>query len=292
MPTQSTASVVNKSTFIFLGFVMGINLLLAGCAALPKQPAVIDAKDFNKNIYNKIGLLVVRVGGVSYFGNSPIPVLFTRDYSKRIPEATYALGIPSAKDDVYIEGERLHEAIPTYPKFKLSPGIEFYKNITPRIYQTVSDALRDKGYVVSDVNKIALERGKLISEMKVDDIAALSMDSVDALLVFHYMDIGNMQQPLSKGFTKLIYTFTLFDTRTKAGLLFFKSSVNIFTTVQSDNDIKNDPELMKKIHYNEANNVVRLDFSEEELIGYFMKYLRVGSFEYGERWDGLNNIIP
>ena len=300
MLTNQKTAQKNKNGIKILSFTILIVLLITGCAIGPKLPSVMDKKDFIKEKYRKVGLLVVRVGNVTNI-DSPVPVLISTNYATRVPKASYSLGLPTALEDVYIDDEkRLHESLPTYPRLKAFPGIQFYKNLTPVIYQTVTTVLDEKGYSVIDIRKLAEKNKLLLSELTVAEILNMASTTTDAVLILHYRDVGDITggPRTSKGFSSLCYTFTMFDTKTKNSLLYFRqSSPNILDSMTTDNDIMNNTELKKKIH-SEDDGIknqkrITVHFSEEEIISFCMKYLRQGvKCCYNNQWEGLMEIIP
>lgn len=303
--------------------------ILLSCATT--SPPYEISKNYQKQKYQRIALLVVRVGNDSHLG-CPVPITVNTDYSTRKPKLdsefnSISPGQYVAKTDVYIEDEdRLRESLPAYPDYAgLRPAIrgswvaKYYKNITPQIYKAVSDLLVQKGYHVVNVKEAAASFPKKASEMKIGEIVDALKKDVDAVLIIHYADIGYYYYRAGRkitggseiemnGFVGLNYVVAMYDAGTKEQLLSFAKIMSGYgppmnlETIAWDPDIRNDPERAKKItvegHSDSLarHSKISHSFSEDEVIGFVMRYLCKGvDIKTGEsswKWIGLAEIIP
>jgi len=300
-----------RSTRLFSLVSLGVLVcILASCA--PKKPYEISTS-FNKQKCQRIALLVVRVGNLSRVGR-PVPVTLDTDYSVRTPQVGSTFLQYPAKVDVYIEDEaRLRQSLPAYPEYTLhglTEKIRYYKNITPQMYKAVSGLLTEKGYHVVNVKEIAASWPNKISEMKVGEIVDALKKDADAVLIMHYADVGYYYGSAggfsneSKGFVELEYDVAMFDANTKERVVHYKSSnPRITKVIEEDPEIKNNPELAKKIKtegeagVSYSRHSVSLSFTDDEMIGIVMRYLSKGNnVKIGDserwRWTGLDEVIP
>jgi hypothetical protein len=314
-----------KPRFFFIIFILFVPFLLMSCAATRKNLEV--SPSFNKSHYKTIGLLVVRVGcqcpaGVSW----AIPTLKT-DYANRSPQMI-KIGAFSSDPPVpvYIEDEtRLKQSFPFYPRTTEKPihsigwgaplvndTYEFYGNLTPQMYGTVSNVLKNKGYTVVDIRMASEAWKKPVSEATVEEIIQQSGSLADAILIIQYMDVGSTTSSLlldssafsnSAGLSNIEYNVSLFDTKTKERVFSFsKDGLGSLTyVIIHDPDIVNDPAKRSKISSQITGNptggeseIITLSFTNEEMVGFLMKYIAKGvPGEKGrQKWTGLEEAIP
>ncbi len=294
-------------------FFLGVFLfILSSCATTTNYEI---SKNYSKEKYKRIALLVVRVGNLTHNG-CPVPIILDTDYSIRTPQVGSTFLQYPAKVDVYIEDEdRLRESLPAYPNYTLhglTVKVKYFKNITPQIYKTVSGLLAEKGYHVVDVKEVAASWPKKISEMKISEIVEALKKDVDAVLVMHYADIGYYyvwsrdRAPLIDyyawkcakleltGFVKLEYVVSMFDAYTKEKVVHYKSNNPLMATAMAeDPEIKNNPELAKKIKTEASCDRVNHSFTDDEVINFAMRYLSKG-IHVKDRvsWKGLEEVMP
>jgi hypothetical protein len=296
------------------------SVLMVGCGTL--ENVVVVSDNFDKARFRRVGVLVNRMGNVeSWRENTPITL--QTDYSNRISKPWHSEKEPN--QDVLIETDvRLREAIPNYPDYKpLSRFVyeRYYGNITPYIMQNVSEIIEEKGYQVIDVRKIASTWPKPWSEMSVAGIINGLANTCDALFILHYRDFGPNKwndirsQSSWTGFTDLSYTISMFDTKTRERIIFVDNMrIAPYHAILSDPEILADPNLSKKVKrisnpgyftggLTRSSWSINLDFSEEEIIRFVMKYIRRG-IVYHHYYDagatdyltitikGLEQIIP
>ncbi len=292
-------------------FLFGFFLfILSSCTTTPTYEL---SKNYARDKYKRVALLVVRVGNLSRVGG-PVPVALDTDYSVRTPQVGSALLQYPAKVDVYIEDEaRLRESLPEYPDYPLHGAIEkikHFKNITPQIYKAVSSLLTEKGYHVVNAKEVAASWRKKISDMKVGEIVDALKKDADAVLVMHYTDVGYYfafaggYTRIFEGFVQLNYAVAMFDVNTKERLMHFRSDnpfLDAVPRVIMEDPGVNGSELTKKIktvgsrdlyYYN-----VDLSAAEDEVIALVMGYLRRGNnVKKGDserwKWTGLDEVIP
>lgn len=276
---------------------------------------------YDKARCKRIGILIIRMGNEVYSGVSPITL--QTNYANRHSKPQSLMGLSENFVDVYIEDEgRLKESIPNYPKYKSADGQNvgplfkaseyYYKNITPQLSAHISGLLTEKGYEVVDLLQVSKDWNKPISEMTVDEIIGKSRGVVDAVFIFHYMDVGDSYQSLnavntsyvqSSGFSNISYTIAMFDVATKEKILFFRPAwpYRISAVLVNDPEILADPVLKQKIidSGNKGNTKImeKTTFSDEEIVEHVAKYICYGvkwksSDGSQQEWKGLNTIVP
>lgn len=270
------------------------SVLIVNCA--PLEGVVVVSDNFDKSRFRRVGILVNRMGNVeSWIKNTPITL--QTDYSNRISKPWHSEKEPN--QDVLIETDvRLREAIPNYPDYKPVARFvyeRYYGNITPYIMQNVSEIIEEKGYQVIDVRKVASTWPQTWSEISVAGIINGLANTCDALFILHYKDFGPNKyndirfQSSSTGFTGLSYTISMFDTKTMERLIFVDHfRIAPYYAISSDPEIIEDPNLSKKIKKSSnpgyftggltrSSSSHSLDFNEEEIIRFVMKYMRRGT---------------
>ena len=296
------------------------SVLIVGCATL--ESGIVVSDNFHKDRFRRVGVLVNRMGNVESWGENT-PITLQTDYSNRISKPWHSEKEPN--QDVLIETDvRLREAIPNYPDYKPVGRFvyeRYYGNITPYIIQNVSGIIKGKGYQVIDVRKIASTWPELWSEMSVEGIINGLANECDALFILHYKDFGPNKyndirfQSSSTGFTALSYTISMFDTKTMERIIFVDNiRIAPYHAISGDPEILEDPNLSKKIKKSsnpgyftggltKSSSSLSLDFSEEEIIRFVMKYMRRGTI-YRHYYNtsatdyftttikGLEQIIP
>lgn len=297
-------------------------IALCGCAAFK---SVEISKNYNKPAHRRVALLVARMGNRTYSGVSVVS--YATNYAARIPKAQSAGSFSEDYIDVYIDDEaRLKESLPQYPRYESAAlsnigsarkeSMEYFANITPQVYDAVAGLLKEKGYEVSDVRELSKGWEKPFSEMTVGEIAARLKGTVDALAVFHYMDIGNSYlyavtiEKKDVGFSGLAYTMSMFDVATGERLLFFRPlfATSIGVTMAADPEITTNPAYKGKYRLDTAVDTgwVRStqqssfshSFSTDEIVGFVMRYLTRGFKAFSKEtnqpieWQGLAQVIP
>ncbi len=299
-----------------------------GCSSL-KSYERSQTVDWSK--YGRIGLLVVRVGNIT--PGVLAPITLEVDYANRIPKKELSASWLYLKEhiDIYNDDEaRLRESFPNYPYIHKSRDSwsKYFRNISTEIYNMVASVLKQKGYQVIDVKKVSSSWDKSISEMKIYGIVDALKQSCDALLVLHYMDVGHyLSDDIVPGFSKLHYTLSMFDTRSKERILRFEQSnvwENFIWALAVDPKIIADPKvaIVKDygfvkyrpaiefpiesqikiiVHRSEyysgtsrtKNTTVKWRFTDEEILNHVLRYMREGCrFESDNKWKGLEEVIP
>ena len=293
-----------------IALIIALVFSLMGCATTHKTSSHID-----KTRYKRVGVLVTRMGNEVYSGVSPI--ILQTNYTNRRSVTQPYLALSEKFVDVYIEEEgRLKESIPNYPKYKSSAGENigplykasqyYFKNITPQLFAHVSQLLTEKGYEVVNLRQVSKDWNKPISEMTVDEIIEKSRGVVDAIFIFHYMDVGDSFQSLNavstsyvqtKGFGFLSYTVAMFDVATKERILSFRPAwpYRISAVLVNDPEILADPALKQKV--SNVGGLEKTTFSDEEIVERVAKYICYGvkwksSDGNQQEWKGLNVIVP
>lgn len=295
----------------FLGFLILIGHY--GCAMIA-NPWV--SKDYDKRRYKRIGILINRVGNKLAY--APM-----RDITLK---TDYSIRTPTLNTNVYIDDEeRLHESVPTYPYYSGSSNnfkIQYYKNMTPDVFRGIKQILVQKGYETVDVRRLSKTWSTAFSEMTIDEILSAIERSVDALLVLHYMDIGTGEigskaygvKAQNKGFTSVLYRFIMFDVHKKEKILSYSPILgfDVNKTLINDHKIMSNPSTRNRIKvickgdFYEKNLEINHDFTDDELVQYFVNKLLYGfdcpktpfvkCQDYGKldcrELEGLNSIIP
>jgi hypothetical protein len=315
-----------ESKFLLVIFTLFLSVSMMSCVTSRKNLDV--SANFIKTRYETIGLLVVRVGcQVSWGVSTALPTIKT-DFSNRVSKSTGVFNTSSEPPiPVYIEDEkRLKESFPYYPRtteapvtytglggFLVNGVIEFYKNLSPQLYETTYNVLKRKGYSVVDIQTVSKSWVKPVSESTVEEIIDQSLSLVDGLLLIQYMDVGNTNQTIAftissvqTGLSDIEYNVSLFDSKTKERVISFEKEGLLFllNVIKSDPDIINDPEKNSKITTSAtgsgASSTSKNDtsittsyFTEDEMVGFLMKYIEKGRvFDSGYKWTGLDEIIP
>jgi hypothetical protein len=299
-----------------------IFLFTSGCAGFKTYEI---AKDFNKPRHKRVGLLVARMGNRVYSGVSVITP--QTNYANRIPRSQSTASFSEDFVDVYIEDDnRLRESLPDYPDYS-TDGLSnigslrkqytrYFKNISPQVYESVSRLLTEKDYEVINVKEQSRSWSKPVSEMTIADICAQLQGTVDALLVLHYMDVGDSylytvtNESKDTGFSALSYTISMFDVASRERLLFFRPlfPYRIGVAMAHDPEIISNPALKDKILLLETterhglasttNTTFSYSLSDEEIIHLTMKYVchgityRVNGVPGTQEWKGLDTVVP
>jgi hypothetical protein len=291
--------------------VMGLGLALLG-PALAKNPDI--SPKLTREGARRLGLLVVRVGNQIMAG--PAEISLKTDYANRVPKLS--------KADIYGEDEaRLREAIPSYPAYKPSrvPHMEdhYFRNITAPLRDGLRQALTDKGYEVVDVAAAAAGWPRPLAEMNLAAVCAAVADRCDALLVVHYMDLGdsfydavNVRRE-THGFSGFAVAVAVFDPRTTERLLKYQGSIGVIDALAADPAIQGDPERKDKVSITEsrgtslgifrgarADRILRYTLDDEEVIGRVVGYacrgytytVDVGGSDMKIRLWGIAELMP
>ena len=285
-------------------------LCISGCALEVYEPHVyLVSPAYDKTKYQRIGVIVNRMGNIQDDFGYIMPADLDTDYSVRTP-IPYEYGSEAKPRDVYIgDIRRIRESLPNYPEYEAESRFEYikyYKDITPQIYENVRQTLIQKGYSVIDIKKAEKEWAKPISEIKIRQIVEQLKGVVDVLFVMHYMDRGpyvwdNVARRSDfTGFTQLKYTISMFDIVNKERVLFLEyEEISPIQAITGDPEIQRDQKLKTKAV--RSGTSYHLKFREDEIINLVMKYMRQGLVynHYSElrnyetvRIKGLNELIP
>jgi hypothetical protein len=276
-------------------------LSLFGCGSLQYEVN----PHYNKGVYKRVGLLVVRVGNQKC--RLPLPITSQTNYANRRSEpATGRWDSSDAAFDVYIEEEaRLHESLPGYPYcYRRDNGAytKFYRNITPQLSGHLGQMLTTKGYEVVDLRRTALGWDKPISEMTVDEILGRSRGTVDAVFIFHYSDRGDVfgyvaqreREFSSTGFSALGYSGAMFDVATNERILSFRPKFfrteNITRVIAADPEVRADPLQSGKVL--KSGDDAAISMSDEEVVEHVAKYICHGVKWGWNEWTGLDAVVP
>lgn len=287
---------------IFLCLLLSV--LFVGCASLKKHEL---SESYDKSKYRKMGLLVCRMGNKheGYLA----PITLETDYSLHAPKRELSSGALYMKEhqDIYIESaDRLKASIPNYPYIRYRPESwsQYFRNITAEIYAHTKGILKRKGYKVVDVKKLSSGWTKPISELNISNIIERSKSDIDALLVFHYLDVGAQYikggNQNRNGFSELWYSISIFDAVSKERVLLFRQGnfAHFEWALSADPQIQADPSARNKIRVEESPAQIKLisTFTDDEVLHYVMKYVQKGCVfkrgNYEEKWKGLQEIIP
>ena len=107
------------------------------------------------------------------------------------------------------------------------------------------------------------------------------------------------------------YTVSMFDASTNERILYFHEDCGeILSAIANDPDIKTDPEKSNRIRVSRETRgtlartqyytILELDFTDEEIVRYVMKYMRTGtsftiyvdSLSIDVEWKSLESLIP
>ncbi len=272
-------------------------IIFSGCASFKTLEV---SKNLNNNSYKRVGILVTRVGNLH--SGKPAQIKLSTDYSLRKPKKQSAL----------------HPNYPNYDNQSLPERkAKYYKNITPEIFSTIDKVLKTKGYKTINIRKKSRAWKEKISEMTIDNILTQFKGQLDAILVLHYMDVGDFYyndlkyQLTAKGFTNIYYTISMFDTSSKKRMLYFSpDTIRLANAILNDPDNKSNINIYTKVNINQkipgfgqsAFGLNRIDeisytLSEKEIISYAMKYMQKGlsykiNNKYPVKWTGLEEVIP
>lgn len=267
---------------IYMSIILNL-FLFTGCATLQSSQI---SPNFDKNRLKRIGLLVCRVG--SFHSGVIAPIVLETDYSNRIPKRELSAGMLYLKEhkDVYIETDsRIKESFPDYPKIRNAYLREtFFKNITPDVYRVVEACLSSKGYLVTDVMGASSAWNKPLSEMTVAEILSRLKGSVDALFVFHYMDMA-----VDGMFAEIMYNISIFDLSKNERVLYFNSRWPypfIIEAIHKDPSVPAGTITKEKVSDSSSDKgkagspreryVYKHNMSSDEIVGYALKYMRYG----------------
>ena len=249
--------------------------------------------DYNKDTYKRIGLIVIRIG-TKYPYNSPEEITLQTDYSIK--------DLSTAKD-INIEDQAIiKEALITYPSFEEFTVLNYFKNITSRIYESFHSVLSEKGYDIYNTEELLDTMDKNISDMNVTQIIDSIKSDVDAIVIVHYVDIGqvNAQAVHLNGFNGLLYRIAMFDVNTNEIVLSYAVHHNHFSLLDS---YANDPELASKVTvqkdiFGDFTGVSHT-LTEDEKLDSTLKYMMNGlekNFSFSNKgsssWQGLITLFP
>lgn len=192
---------------------------------------------------------------------------------------------------------------------------KFYGNISKQIYDSIEQLLTDKGYSVVDVRKLSTHWNKPISELTVNKIISYLSDSVDALVIFHYKDIGyQYEADYDKksivspdwestkeitGFSDLPYTLSLFDVSSNKRILWYElPSLKFYDIIEQSGEIVKTMGDYTENYYKynftsfyigsllqryeeKREREIRHKLSNDELIQYALKIMRYGYVGHG-----------
>lgn len=276
-----------------------------GCAPVVYQPPVYyKSPNYDKIQYNRVGIIVNRMGNIQDNFGMIMPADLTTDYSIR-ESIPYDWESESEPRDVYIGNiKRINESLPNYPEYEPESRykyIKYYKDITPQIYNIIDQVLTEKGYSVIDITAAEKEWTKPISEMVISNIIEQLKGTADILFVMHYMDKGASlwddiaTRRETSGFTGLKYTISMFDIVNMERVVFLElEEIAPGFDIASDPEILSDQTLSSKVQ--RVGDNYQLSLTEDEIIAFVMRYMRQG-LTYLDGNDtrtikGLNEIIP
>ncbi len=226
--------------------------------------------------YLKIGILVNRMTNKIVY--SPMP--------KTTLKTDYGIRQPTNNINVYIDHpKRLSESAPDYPRYTGSSvrlALNYYKNFTPVFTKGIKTWFSGKGFNSVDFRKFAGENGINFSEMTVKAILGVSMDQIDALLILHYMDIGNFYvntqgvKATNLGLGSVLYSIAMFDVKKQKRLFYYSSMfpLSIENVFFHDDAIMNNPQLKKKLNIELRDEKVYMthSFTDDELSKQLVHY--------------------
>ena len=216
------------------------------------------AQNYNAANINKIGILVVRMGNT--FPSQTLPLTPETDFSITTPNYGWHGKITEKTRNVYVEDEqRLKESFPDYPATSHGRinfltdhySFEFYKNFSPEIYKLLSKIFTSKGYDTMNIADLSQTWDKPVSESSISEILKKSNNTVDAVAIFQYMDIGNSSLRIGsvaskrEGFTNLEYSLYMFDTASEEVILNYNKDFPGAAIIA----LMNDPEITENPSY-------------------------------------------
>ena len=227
--------------------------------------------------YRRIGILVNRMTNKTVI--VPMP--------KTTLETDYAIRQPTRKANIYIDHpKRLAESVPNYPLYTGSSSgltLNYYKNFTPAFTRGLVSWFSAQGYEGVNFRKIAGEMNIDFPELSVNAILEKCVDKIDALIILHYMDIGNFYvnkkgvKSKNLGFGSLSYSIAAFDVKNRKRLFYFSkmfplSIVNVFF---HDAAIMNNPQFADKLKVELSDDKVHTthSFSDDELSTQLTRYI-------------------
>ncbi len=226
--------------------------------------------------YPNIGIMVNRMTNKIVYSPMPRTTLKTN----------YSIRQPTKKVNVYIDDpNRLSESVPDYPAYTGSSArwaLNYYKNFTPAFTDGLKAWSSGKGFNSVDFRGFAKENGINFPEMTVKAILEACEDKIDALLILHYMDIGdsyvNTQgvKATNLGFGSVLYSIAMFDVKKQKRLFYYSSllSLSIDNVFIHDAAIMNNPQLMKKLNIELRDEKVYTthSFTDDELSTQLVHY--------------------
>jgi hypothetical protein len=134
-------------------------------------------------------------------------------------------------------------------------SFEFYKNFSPEIYTMLSNIFISKGYDTMNIAELAQTWDKPVSESFISEILTKSKDSVDAVVIFQYLDIGDSSLRIGssaserKGFINFEYSLYMFDTRSQEIILDYRKDfpAGVILALMNDPEIIENPDYKNKV---------------------------------------------
>jgi hypothetical protein len=308
-----TNNVYVKTSTLFL-----FALLLCGCISSTRRPFYNVAENYNATNINKVGILVVRMGNI--FPSQTLPLTPDTDFSITTPKYGWHGKMSEKTQNVYVEDEqRLKKSFPHYPA--TSDGrinfltdhytFEFYKNFSPEIYIMLADIFKAKGYEVVNIAGVSETWDKPVSESAVFEIIDRSKESVDALVIFQYLDIGTSSLRIGssaskrEGFLNLEYSLYMFDTLSKEVIFDCRNDfpAAAIHALMNDPVIAENPMYKDKVRkFNKGFgrwntlyfvNELPEEVNSERIMHYIKNGIEITTKSYGAmKWTGLTEIIP
>ncbi|MCP3900976.1 MAG: hypothetical protein GY707_14825 [Desulfobacteraceae bacterium] len=254
------------------------------------------------------------------FPSKTLPLTLDTDFS--ITESGYGWHgkITDKTRNVYVEDDkRLKQSFPDYPTTSKDQinfltdhySFEFHKNFSPEIYATLENIFTSKGYDTVNITELSQSWDKPVSESSISEILKNSKESVDSVVIFQYLDIGNTSQRIGsgaserKGLMDLEYSLYMFDTNSEEIIFNYKKDFPAIAFIA----LLNDPEITENPAYKDKVRRFNKGFSswqvyyfinelpENVISNKLMNYIKYGITVhhkgFGEmKWTGLTQIIP
>jgi hypothetical protein len=174
---------------------------------------------------------------------------------------------------------------------------KYYKNITPLMEQIVKESLIETGFEIVDLKQTFKSKSMDPLDMKASAIIAAAQDECDAVLLFHYTELGDYHLDISakvvdkthytwangRGLQQVKYSFALFDVRKKQRVLsVWHRGISIPDMLAHDPEIRNNPQWAQKVVVDEKGNgssetvFIQSSFTEEEILTFTARALNKG----------------
>ncbi len=271
---------------------------------------------FNPQDVSKVGLWVIRMGNIHPMKTQSLTP--KTDFSITTPRHGWHGRVNKKSQNVYAESEdRLKQSFPHYPATKEGKiryltdhySFEFFRSFSPEILSMLTNLFAAKGYETVNIAELSREWEKPISESTLAEVLSHLKMTIDALVVFQYIDVGNSSLRIGSlaskrvGLFDLIYSVQVFDTKTQTELFVFEKEYAVFHLLLNDPVIAKNEEFSGKIRifdkgvgrWNTLHMVNELsdDVIVERLAEYIQNGIVVHSEKHGKmEWKGLTHFIP